>query len=313
MPSVQESKTMQAVVAALVAMACCLFSGTTPVVAQDASEIVLRLGRLENQVRQMSGEIEQLRFENRQLREQVNRFTATTTPVQPDRTAVVPPPAGNTVPPGPPPISPVRRGDSFDPANNPDAPGVPRSLGTTAPSAPLRPDERVMEHDDGTPMDGEFAMDPQQPLDLSTLPRQPRTTPSIAAASPNANPTQEFDAANDLLQAGEYEQAEMAFRRFLQSHPRDPMVPNAMYGLGQSYAKRARHREAAEQFLEVTTKYPNAQHAPDALVKLAAALDGLGARDRACAVYAETARKYPQASPMVLQAAERERKRLKCP
>ena len=160
-------------------------------------------------------------------------------------------------------------------------------------------------------MDGEFAEGPQSPLDLSRS-GTPRSSPSIAAANPNASPREEFDASFDLLQSGQYEQAEMGFRRFLQSHPRDQLAPDAYYGLGQSYARRSRHREAAEQFLEVTTKYPDAQRAPDALVKLGTSLEALGAKDRACAVYAEVARKYPQASPTVLQAADRERKRAKC-
>src|SRR3954454_8488031 len=45
-----------------------------PAAAQDAAELVVRLGRLENQTRQMAGQIEQLQFENRQLKDQVRKF-----------------------------------------------------------------------------------------------------------------------------------------------------------------------------------------------------------------------------------------------
>ena len=44
----------------------------------------------------------------------------------------------------------------------------------------------------------------------------------------------------------------------------------------------------------------------------ASSLNALGARDRACAVFAELDRKYPQAAPNVRQGSEREQKRAKC-
>ncbi|TCO12461.1 tol-pal system protein YbgF [Camelimonas lactis] len=42
--------------------------------AQDAADIVVRMGQLEEQVRTMSGRIEQLQFENRRLNEQLRKF-----------------------------------------------------------------------------------------------------------------------------------------------------------------------------------------------------------------------------------------------
>src|SRR5215210_7335659 len=51
-----------------------LLSLAAPAAAQDAADFVVRLNRLENQVRQMSGHIEQLQFENRQLKDQLRKF-----------------------------------------------------------------------------------------------------------------------------------------------------------------------------------------------------------------------------------------------
>ena len=45
-----------------------------PAAAQDASELVVRLGRIENQSRLMAGQIETLQYENRQLKEQLRKF-----------------------------------------------------------------------------------------------------------------------------------------------------------------------------------------------------------------------------------------------
>jgi tol-pal system protein YbgF len=104
----------------------------------------------------------------------------------------------------------------------------------------------------------------------------------------------------------------MGFRGFIQSHPRDRMVADATYWLGETYLQRNRPREAAEQFLKVTTDHSRAPKAPDAMLKLGMALGAIGARDQACATFAELERKFPQAAPAVRQGVDREQKRARC-
>lgn len=314
------------------------FALAAPAAAQDAADAIVRINRLESQMRQMSGQIEQLQFENRQLKEQVRKFQedvefrfqensgragprpapSTTTPARPVQPQAQPQGA------------PQRRSDLFDPSQDPNAPGAPRPLGSTVPSAPLA----AME--EGEPMDApngqadgigelieqdEFAEAPVQgtpssmPMPQGALPSQStltaRAAPSVAATSA-ASPRFEFDAAYASFSQKQYDQAEMGFRRFLQSNPRDRLVPEATFWLGETYLQRGRHREAAEQFLNVSAEHPDAAKAPDALLRLGMALNGMGARDRACAVFAELDRKYPQASANVRQGSEREQKRIKC-
>jgi hypothetical protein len=45
-----------------------------PAAAQDAADAIVRLNRLESQFRQISGQMEQLQYENRQLKEQLRKF-----------------------------------------------------------------------------------------------------------------------------------------------------------------------------------------------------------------------------------------------
>jgi tol-pal system protein YbgF len=310
---------------------------TVPASAQDAADLIVRMNRLENQVRTLSGQIEQLQFENRQLRDQVRKFQEDVEFRFQERGGAprmaAPPatPGGGATPSrtASPPAAAGRRSDAFDPAQNPDAPGSPRGLGTTQPSAPLGTPPATA----GAPMplpggslagiNDLIAQDEESPgsapLDLGQTgraaavapPVQQRTGPSVAAAG-SSDPRADYDAAYAYLLQKQYEQAEMGFRRFLQSHPRDRLVPDATYWLGESYLQRNRHREAAEQFLNVSTEHPKAAKAPDALLKLGISLNALGVRDRACAVFAELDRKYPQALPSTREASGREQKRAKC-
>jgi tol-pal system protein YbgF len=306
-----------------------------PAAAQDAADAIVRLNRLEGQFRQMSGQIEQLQFENRQLKDQLRKFQedvefrfqetggrAGARPSAPPA-ATPPRPAQPQVQPQ---AQPQRRSDLFDPSENPDAPGAPRPLGSTPPSAPLASAPGAIPmpsgamsgigdliEEDQDNADG-ASLDLNPPGRMAAMPQgapAPRPGPSVAATSVG-DPRSDFEAAYGYLGQRQYDQAEMGFRRFLQSNPRDRLVPEATYWLGESYLQRNRYREAAEQFLNLSADHPNAAKAPDALLKLGISLNGLGARDRACAVFAELDRKYPQASAQVRQGSEREQKRNKC-
>jgi TolA-binding protein len=82
--------------------------------------------------------------------------------------------------------------------------------------------------------------------------------------------------------------------------------------LGESLYQRQRFRDAAEQFLNVSTKFDSNPKAPDALLRLGQSLAALGEKEAACASLGEVARKFPRASAAVKQGVEREQKRGRC-
>ncbi|PZR78346.1 MAG: tol-pal system protein YbgF [Stutzerimonas stutzeri] len=280
---------------------------TQPAAAQDAADLVVRTSRLENQLRQLSGQIEQLQFENRRLTEQLRKFQEDVdfrlSERGGQRGGAAPAPQA-TRPAGPPPQQPgrERRGDAFDPAAQPGAAGGPRQLGQI--------------------IDEEFAGDQGQgPMDLSsvgrpvpdgTLPPATPRGPSVAATGQAGSPRELYDLAYAHVLRKEYERAEMGFREFLQSYPRDRLAADATFWLGESYFQRRRYREAAEQFLKISRDFPKAGKGADSLLKLGMSLNGLGARDQACATYAKVGVDYPAASNAVRQGVEREQRRARC-
>ena len=283
-----------------------------PASAQDAADLLVRTTRLENQLRQMSGQIEQLQFENRRLSEQLRKF-------QEDVDFRLNEKGGggrpNTAAPGPSGAPPAggapqrhRRSDAFDPTTQQGAAGAPQQLGGGGAIA------GIIEDDYGGPATG-------QPLDLQGVGRPvpqgglPQDRPrgaSVAAASGPQSAKEAYDLAFASLQRKEYEQAEMGFRQFLQSYPRDRQAVDATYWLGESYLQRQRYREAAEQFLKISQGSPKAAKAPESLLKLGMALNGLGAKEQACATYAKVGVDYPSASNSVRQGIARERRRSGC-
>ena len=321
-----------------------------PAGAQDASDLVVRLGRLENQSRTMAGQIETLQYENRQLKEQLRKFQedvdfrlnegkggggAAQAPTKPARgaspapaAAPAPAPAPGSINGGnpgfnPAPARPQKRSDAFDPDENPGAPGAPMRLGATEPSAPLSSRESDGA-EEGLPLprgaigEGNAEADGyDDPVNIvppprtGAIPAPPRPSESVAATgTPDAGA--DYDSAVELMRAKQYEQAEMSLRQFIQSHPRDGRIAGATYWLGESYLARGRTREAAEQFLKVSTDYARSTQAPEAMLKLGVSLNALGAREQACATLAELERKFPNAGTGVRQSVSREQKRARC-
>jgi tol-pal system protein YbgF len=271
-----------------------------PAKAQDAADMVVRLGRMETQMRQMSGQIEQLQFENRRLTEQLRKFQEDTE----FRLSGQKPQGGSAPRPAQQPRQ--RQGDAFDPATQPGAvASAPRTLGGPAGALPGGANAPI-EADGPLDLSGVARPVPQAPLEGA-----PRSTSSVAAAG-GGSAREIYDEAYAAILRKEYPQAEMGFRQLLQSHPRDRLASDAVFWLGETYYQRGRHREAAEQFLRVTTEFSRSSKAPDSMLKLGMSLNALGAKDQACSTYAKLERDYPQASTRVRQGVEREQKRARC-
>jgi len=209
-----------------------------------------------------------------------------------------------------------RRGDAFDPNQNPNAPGAPQALGGGR--LPMPAEGSV-----GPP--GGRA--PGEPLDLSNgtnippagtqagLPPPPPRNPNgtgLATAPPSNSPRDEYDLGIGYMQRKDYALAEQTMKNFVQKYPSDPLVGDSQYWLGESYFQRQQYRDAAEVFLNVTSKYEKAAKAPDALLRLGQSLAALKEKEAACAAFGEVTRKYPHASSGVKAAVDRELKRVKC-
>lgn len=288
---------------AALALAAALF-GAAPASAQDAADLLVRTTRLENQLRQMSGQIEQLQFENRRLSDQLRKF-------QEDVDFRLNEKGGRSAAPAPAAPAPQRqrRGDAFDPTMQQGAVGAPQPLGTGSIAGIIQGEDDLDGPATGQPLDLQGV---GRPVPQGALPQAMPRGQSVAAASGPATAKEAYDVAFASLQRKEYEQAEMGFRQFLQSYPRDRLAVDATYWLGESYLQRQRYREAAEQFLKISRESPRATKAPDSLLRLGMALNGLGAKEQACATYAKVGVDYPSASDAVRQGVARERRRSGC-
>ncbi|NDA47574.1 MAG: tol-pal system protein YbgF [Alphaproteobacteria bacterium] len=285
---------------------------------QDTASLLLRIDRLENQLRSQTGQMEQMQFQMRKLEEQVRKFQQDVDFRFQDMSGAKP--TAKTTP------APQKRGDAFDPKTQPDAPGAPRSLGSLAAAAPAlsgplgAPNDEMSDEEEAAPSNG--------PIDLAPRPAAPARSATNAnrdmgqaqssavqtmAALPAAKgPADDYANALSAYKADQYEEAELGLQAFIRKYPKDQLTPEAVFYLGESFTKRKRHREAAEQYLKVSTDYSKAARAPEAMVKLGFALEQLGLKEQACATFGEMGRKFPSASAALRSQADREFKRYQC-
>ncbi|HEX6118358.1 MAG TPA: tol-pal system protein YbgF, partial [Dongiaceae bacterium] len=133
-----------------------------------------------------------------------------------------------------------------------------------------------------------------------------------AGTLPGATPREQYEYATNLIQRGEYGQAEVALKSFIQQHPKDELAGNAQYWLGETYYVRNDFKNAAVAFAEGYQKYPDSQKAPDNLLKLAMALGQQGQKENACVALRQLEKRYPDASANIKDRAVRAKKNYSC-
>ena len=289
----------------------CLVSGwlaalaglATPAVAQDASELIVRLNRIEGQMRQLSGQVEQLGHENRTLKEQLRKFSEDVEFRFQEQKGAKPAPAA---PPAAAKPERQRRSDAFDADESPASPGAPKPIGAAKPggdgiAAILEGERGGREAQPALDTKGVAGINPDYG-------RAGRPAPASTASTGGGR----FETAYAAFSAKRYGEAESGFRDFLRESPKDRQAADASYWLGETYLRQNKPKEAAQQFLKVTQEHGKSGRAPDAMLKLGVSLQSLGAKDQACATFAELGRKYPSASAAVKQGAEREQKKARC-
>jgi tol-pal system protein YbgF len=288
------------------------FLAGAPASAQTAEEVGsmrLYIQQLEERVRQLTGQNEQLMHELNQARTALGQPPLQATPpVQTGALTPQPLPGAAIVPPG----------------QAPAGPGAPPAdLGTlsVSPGDPLVAPDGAL---DGAPVDLSALAGGAAPelVDPNLQPGAPAPAPAdqLAAIPGTPAPTtaltgsarDEYDLAYGYVLTGDYGLAEESFRNWLASFPSDPQAADAQFWLGESHLQQGEYREAASAFLALYNSAPDSQKGPDALLRLGTSLSALGEQNTACATFAEIGRKYPNAPESLMSRVRDEAGKAGC-
>ena len=250
-----------------------------PVVSQESidanANMEVRLSQIENELRNLTGKIEQQAYDNQQLQQQLEALTqdsrlrldalegqmrakpidsATSPQAMVDTNTVNP---QNILPP------------TFD-GNGQELPKIlqPETTGEAA---------QVTGNEGGK-------------MDAATL----------------------YEKGFGEIKANDYDAAEKTFATFVKDYPTHALAPNALYWLGETYYVRKNYDKASRTFAEAYQKYPNGPKGADNLLKLGMSLSAKGEKDNACIALGQLKKEYPTGPAPVLKRGDEEMATLGC-
>jgi tol-pal system protein YbgF len=277
--------------------------GPAPMAGGDPGGAVnaeIRMDRMESQMRDLTGRVEEFMNQVERLRQRVDQVNGDTE----TRLGQAPPSPGGYASAGPPPPSPRTRSGPSARELPADPPGPTGTL--TPPGMP--PGPRLLP-DGPSPIAGTLTPPgaPTAPPELASA-----TAPPSARAMPSGSSSEQYNYAFGLLKQADYPAAEAALKSFIEQHPNDPMAGNAQYWLGETYYTRGRYAEAATAFAEGYKRYPKSSKAADELLKLGMSLGRANQKQNACVVLAQLDHDFPAPGTAIKERATTEKKKLGC-
>jgi tol-pal system protein YbgF len=112
---------------------------------------------------------------------------------------------------------------------------------------------------------------------------------------PADTPESLYKRSDEALLRRQFPEAEQGFRDFISKYPDHSLTGSAQYWLGETFYVQGDYRTAAQNFLAGYQKYPKSRRAPDSLLKLGLALNKLGQKSQACAALGNVSSEFPKA------------------
>ena len=266
-----------------------LASVSMPVAAQD---IATRIFQMEERIRQLTGQVEELNFTVQQLQKKLGQQgdAGEVMAQPPQRKAVAeaaPLEDGVEVIQDPPMQKPkslnaeILGADSADSTTVEPVPFKKAGQGDGFEGQVVVPEGSDQVAQAGQPVQSEGV---QQQDGIEQVSLQPADTPDTL-----------YKSANEALLRRQFPEAEAGFRSFLAKYSDHSLAGSAQYWLGETFYQQGEVKEAAQNFLEAYKKYPKSRRAPDSLLKLGMALNKMGQKEQACGALNSVAAEFPRA------------------
>ena len=250
----------------------------------------VRLTDLENDLRTMTGTLENFGFKVNQIGERLDKLVSDIdfrlSALEAGRVGT----AGQSL------SAPAPGGvQTVDTTKTPPVNNEPGTLGTVSAKAVAAIDSKAQQK---TINDGQSIKPPKAKEKLGVL--------------PEGTPRQQYNYASGLLRQTRYAEAEVALKEFIERNRDNPLASNAQYWLGETYYVRDAYAEAAKTFYEGYQAAPTGAKALDMLLKLGMSLAGLGNKASACITFNKVLTDFPGATGTVRSKIAREQKRNSC-
>jgi len=279
----------------------------SPVWAQSASELAVRVSQMEEQMRQLVGQVEQLTFQVKQLSSQRGETETGALELAPRQPASK---TGQLALQNAPAEQGIEEIDDQPLAQSSSEQSYTGSgetqIAKTAPGPTMLGSlsSAASDPDDGG-FQGQVLVAPAQ-----QEPGEETSNIETVSLSPDS-PESLYERSNESLLRRQFGEAEAGFRTFIEKYPDHSLAGSAQYWLGETYYAQSDFRQAAQAFLQGYKQYPKSRRAADSLLKLGISLNRMGQKQQACASYEAVSSEYPKAVE-ARKRAQAEAKRAGC-
>ena len=223
----------------------------------------------------------------------------------------------------------------FGQGQGPSAAALPRSTGSMAGAGGPAPRGAA------PTMNQTASTQPNPPLHPGTLVPPPYTPPGLGTLTPPGSPpraaqaalesagtsgagapssgvlpsgsaSDQYNFAFGLVKQADYSGAEEALKNFIRQHPSDPLAGSAQYWRGETYYARSNYGEAAIAFAEGYKRYPRGAKAADNLLKLGMSLARANQKPEACVALGKLDHDFPNPGNTITERVKDEKKKAGC-
>ena len=282
-------------------VALLMSAATLPAYADDTTD---RMDALEQQVRQLVGQMEELNYTIKQMQGQISaapqqsgeavpkpvvpikKKLALATPIKPEISGQVSDTGVETIQ-----EAPLAQADTlYDDAGNGTAP-APKALGALA--------NKASQAGDGG-FEGQVLVAPGEAAIGEAATVQDAPVQDTAAAVEQVSlqpetPDELFMRSEKSLLQLQYGDAESGFKDFLAKYPDHNLAGSAQFKLGETFYAQQNYADAAQNYLTGYKQFPKSRRAADSLLKLGLSLNKLGQKEQGCAALGSVGNEFPKA------------------
>lgn len=252
-----------------------------------------RLSETEKQIRELTGKLEQVSFENETLKKNLEksqadfdiRLNELKTSIDSKPAAAVSAQVTETQPAG-----------TLSDSDKKDVPADTNAdTNTTAPA---------------TNLDGAAPADSPTQKTLGTITK----APNGAAIAPDKSKDAAgiYEDAYAALKAGKAADAQTKFTNFLKQFPEHPLKANAVYWLGETYYAQGNYAQSTRVFAESYKKFPKGPKAADSLLKMGMSLAQNNKTKEACVTFKQLKKEYATGQTALINRADAEMTKIAC-
>jgi tol-pal system protein YbgF len=285
-------------------LALMMSAAILPARADDVSN---RVDALEEQIRQLVGQIEELNYTVKQLQTQgtaapvkmgaveqsvvvpAKKKLALKTPVQPAIAGQASEGGVETIQEAP------LAQDASQPAQGSSLYGAAEDAGAPAPKILGALDNKAGQVGDGG-FEGQVLVPPVGDQAIATAPITQDSNSGVEQVNLQAEtPDDLFMRSEKSLVQLQYGEAESGFKDFLLKYPDHNLAGSAQYKLGETFYAQQNYSEAAQNYLTGYKQYPKSRRAADSLLKLGLSMNKLGQKEQGCAALGSVGSEFPKA------------------